>query len=635
MPSLPSSGGFKSPVPSSGLNSKICNPTNQLLDHSVSAPASMCSHKSRLAEIIDPTAVKSLELPAEWQPAPDPLLLQNLSDHAAPSAHSDHAIQAGAEACHSPTIPSQNALEKPVAVDGLMKYNANGQAGGLESPMEMTREGNLSDIISKHGQQAVLDVPLPIEHLELNQMNEFPLDLQTYKEPVSEGCLIKQNEPTEPEHPCNVNDLEIPAMEKQSLTDIQPESPGDSFAERRGNGLEKIGLLCGKENVLMSTSCDCTHTEILMETNVAEQTVVTVHSSSNKQKTQAKNLDSSLMELESSKHDSSLSVFSSNLVSTRDLPQPESNVEMTGIHTALPNLSTENSSSSSGIHQLNNDTAASTEEPCLSLTAALKELHELLVINRKGESIIFMSEEDVSQPETVLEEQMECQELSGGEHENGNLESGDLNSSFHMVMPEHETPTGLAGAPSCASGIENVTIKVLNRSQSTAEKNAVEIQKSSSKTNSVILSSVATPDQLQTIEKAEILSEHLVNNQVPARQTLEQKRSDLPELTLEEDVPQDAPSLLTGVSEITDCSSNPEDLTSPCGLVEPLSCPPVSNLELSSRVPPLPIFPAADIDQIMCAGFTLREALEALEQADGNSDLALLILLAKNIIVPT
>ncbi|XP_067422365.1 protein DDI1 homolog 2 isoform X1 [Emydura macquarii macquarii] len=636
MPSLPSSDGFKSPVPSSGLNSKICNPTNQLLDRSVSAPASICSHKSRLAEIIDPTAVKSLESPAECQLGPDPL-----PDHSAPTAHSDHAMQTGAEACQSPTISSQTTLEKTVVADRLMKYNAKGQACGLESPIEMTRDSSLSDSTSKQGQQAVLDVPLPSEQLELNQMNEFPLDLQTYKEPVSEQCLDKQNEPTEPEHPCNVSGLELPAVGKQGLTNIQPESPVDSLPERRGNGLEKIGLSCGKENIPMSASCGCTHTEIFMETDVAEQSGITVHSSSRKQDAQAKNIGGSfqnldsLMEVESSKHDSSLSVFSSNPVSTSDLLQPESNVEMTGICTALPNLSAENSSSSSGIHQLNNDTAASTEEPCLSLTAALKELHELLVINREGDSLIFMSEEDVCQPETVLEEQMECQELSDDEHESGDPESGDLNSSFRMVMPEHVTPKGLAGAPSCASGIENVTIKVLNRSQSTVEKVALEIQKSSSKSNSVILSSVATPDQLQTTEQAEILPERLVNDQVPTRQILELNRSHSPELTLEEDVPQDAQTLITGVSEITDCSSNPEDPRPPCGLVEPLLCPPISDLELSSRVPLLPVFPAADIDQILCAGFTLREALEALEQADGNANLALLILLAKNIVVPT
>uniref|UniRef100_A0A8C0HB27 Regulator of solute carriers 1 n=2 Tax=Chelonoidis abingdonii TaxID=106734 RepID=A0A8C0HB27_CHEAB len=641
MPSLPSSDGFKSPVHSSGLSSKICNPTNQLLDRSVSAPASICSHKSSLAEIIDPTAVKSLESPAECQLAPDPLLLQNLSDHAARSAHNDHAIQTGAVACHSPTIPSQNTLEKTLAADHLMKYNAKEQAHGLESPMEVTREGSLSDTTSRNGQQAVLDVPLPSEQLELNQMNGFPLDLQTCKEPVSEQCLDKQNEPTEPEHPCNVSALGLPAVGEQGLTNIHPESPIDSLTERREGGLENIELLCGKENIPMSASCGCSHTEIFMETDVAEQSVVTVHSLSSKQNTQAKNiggsvlnLDCSLMQMESSKHDLSVSVFSSNPVSTSDLLQPETNVEMTTICTELPNLSAENNSSSSDIRQLNSDAAASTEEPSLSLTAALKELHELLVINSKGDSVIFMSEEDAGQPETVPEEQMECKELSDDEHKSVDPESEDLNSSFRMVMPEHVNPEGLAGVPSYAMGIENASIKILTSSQSTVEKDALEIQKSSSKSNSVILSSVATFDQLQSTEQAEILPECLVNDQVPASQTSELNRSHSPELTVEDD-PQDAQSLLTAVTERTDSSSNPEDTRPPCGLVEPLLCPPISNLELRSRAPPLPVFPAADINQILCAGFTMREALEALEQADGNANLALLFLLAKNIVVPT
>ncbi|XP_070615539.1 protein DDI1 homolog 2 isoform X2 [Erythrolamprus reginae] len=43
---------------------------------------------------------------------------------------------------------------------------------------------------------------------------------------------------------------------------------------------------------------------------------------------------------------------------------------------------------------------------------------------------------------------------------------------------------------------------------------------------------------------------------------------------------------------------------------------------------------AANLDQIVGAGFTPQEAGEALEHAGGNADLALLILLARNIVVP-
>nr|XP_025043869.1 regulatory solute carrier protein family 1 member 1 isoform X3 [Pelodiscus sinensis] len=630
MPSLPSSDGFNSPVHSPGLSSKICNPTNQLLDHSVSAPASICSHKSNVAEIIDPTVVKSLGSQAECQLAPDHLLLQNLPDHAVPSAHSDHVIQTGAVACHSPTLPSQNTLGETVAAESLVKCNAKEQACCLESPMEV-REGSLSDTTSKHGQ--VLGVLLPSGQLELNQMNDLPLDFQMYKEPVCEQCLDKQNEPADPEHPWNVSGLELPAVGQQGLINIQPESPVDSLAERREGELEKIELSCGKDNIPGSAFCGDAHTDIFMNTDLTEQSAVTVHSLSSKQSTQVKsigrsvqNLDCSLMQTESSKHDSSTSVFSSNPVSTMDLLQPKGNIEIIGMCNELPNLAAENSSSS-GIRQLNSDTATSTEESCLSLTAALKELHELLIINRKGDSTAFIPEDDACGPETVSEEQMECKELSDDERESLDPESGDLDCSFRMVMPEHVNPEGLAGTPSCAMKTENDSFEVLNSSQSTIEKDAVEIQRSSSKSNSVILSSVATLDHLQSNE---ILPECLVNDQVPASQTLELNRLCSPDLRVEED----APSLLTEVSEIPDSSSNSANPRPPQGLVEPLLCPSISNLELSSRVLPLPVFPAADIDQILKAGFTLQEALEALEQAGGNATLALLFLLAKNIIVP-
>ncbi|XP_048417232.1 protein DDI1 homolog 2 isoform X2 [Stegostoma tigrinum] len=45
-------------------------------------------------------------------------------------------------------------------------------------------------------------------------------------------------------------------------------------------------------------------------------------------------------------------------------------------------------------------------------------------------------------------------------------------------------------------------------------------------------------------------------------------------------------------------------------------------------------FPAANVARIRRSGFTQQEALEALERFNGNTDLALLVLLARNIVVP-
>ncbi|XP_031760984.1 protein DDI1 homolog 2 isoform X2 [Xenopus tropicalis] len=48
-----------------------------------------------------------------------------------------------------------------------------------------------------------------------------------------------------------------------------------------------------------------------------------------------------------------------------------------------------------------------------------------------------------------------------------------------------------------------------------------------------------------------------------------------------------------------------------------------------------PLFAPSDIDRIVSAGFTLQDAVLALEKADGHAEVALLALLAKKIIVPT
>ncbi|XP_059807937.1 protein DDI1 homolog 2 isoform X1 [Hypanus sabinus] len=47
------------------------------------------------------------------------------------------------------------------------------------------------------------------------------------------------------------------------------------------------------------------------------------------------------------------------------------------------------------------------------------------------------------------------------------------------------------------------------------------------------------------------------------------------------------------------------------------------------------LFPAANIERIRTSGFSQQEAVEALERCHGNTDLALLVLLARGIVVPT
>ncbi|XP_062449611.1 protein DDI1 homolog 2 isoform X2 [Rhea pennata] len=625
-PLLPASDGFQNPVKSSELSSKICNPTNQLLDRSISAPASICSSISNLAEPIDPKAVKSLEPSDECQITPEkehPLLLQHLSNNAS-LTNNDCPLQMEEVTCHSPACLSQNTLEETFVADSLKECNTKEQGRGQESPLEVTQENSLADTATKHGQNQ--EVPLSSEQEE--QKDKLPTDHQICKEPVNEH-LEKQNETTDLECPCNIDEVEKPAVE-EDCTGIEPEN---SPTETRGNELEKVGLSCVKEKIQMSEPCSCMHTETFMEIDVVEQSIADVPISASKQEWQAENrsvsdvnLDPLSMEVESLKSESSLN----NPVSTSDVLQSKSTNEIPAKY-ELSNLTTENSSSPSSICQLDSDSGASSEEPCFSLASALKELHKLLIINRKGECKILASEE-VSQLEVVHKEQGKQKGLSEDKHNDLDSSSQERSCSFYKERSEGKNAGQQLGEEHCDCGVENSCVTCISCTQSAVRNNPIEMQKLSGKSDLIMLNSAVTSDdQQKSCEQANILAEC---DQSPTSLTSEQNASVSSKPTLDEDMSQDTQSLFTGASGRSNASA-PEGPWPLCGFEEPLLHLHAGSSELTSVASPLPAFPAADIDRILCAGFTMREALEALEQADGNADLALLILLAKSIVVPT
>ncbi|KFQ87248.1 Regulatory solute carrier protein family 1 member 1 [Phoenicopterus ruber ruber] len=623
MPSLPASDGFQNPVQSSGLNSKICNPTNQLLDRSVSAPASVCSSESSLAEPIDPRAVKSFESSTECQITPEkehPLLLQHLSNNAS-LANNDPSPQTGEVTCCNPACLSQKTLKETFIADSLKECNAKEQDRGQEHPLEVTKENSLADTAAKHGQNK--DVRLFSERAEQEQKHELPIDHQTGKEPEKEH-LEKQTETTDPEPPCHVGGVEKPVVEEAS----QPANPP---TETRGDGLEKAGLSCAKGSIQMSASRGYVPTEAFMEVDVAEPSVAEAHSSASEQKRQAENRsvsdlnsDAFSMEVESLKSASSLS----DPLSTGDVLQPKSTSETPAKYNELSNLVAEDSSSPSSIHQLDTDPGRPSEEPCFSLASALKELHKLLIISRKGECKILASEE-VSQLEVVHREPAAQQKgLSDDEQKGSDPASQEQSHSFCEVGSEGGKAEGKQPRD---SGIENISIGSVSHMQSALGEGALEIEKFSGKSDLVLVNSAATSDQQQRSEQAEVLAE---GYQSPTSPTLEQNVPVSSKPAWDEGAPQDTRSLFTGAPGRSS-SSAPEGPWPLGGCEEPLPSPPAGYTGLTSGASPPPAFPAADVDRILGAGFTTREALEALEQADGNADLALLILLAKSIVVPT
>ncbi|NWT05746.1 RSCA1 protein, partial [Mionectes macconnelli] len=600
MPSLPASDGFQNPVQSSGLNSKICNPTNQLLDRSVSAPASICSSESSLAEPIDPRAVKTFDSSPECQITPEkehPLVLEHLSNSSSlannPSPHT------GEGTCSNPACLSQKTLKETFIADILKECNAKGQDRSQEHPLEVTKD-NLTDTAARHGQDE--DVCLPSEQ---EQEHELPINHRTRKEPEKEH-LEEQTETTDPEPPCRVSGAEKPVVAEAN----QPEDPP---LETRG-GLERAGLSCGKGIIQLSASC--VHMEASMEVDGIEQVTAEVQSSAREQERQTKDRcdlssDAFSMEVELLKSPSSLR----DLLPTSDVPQSKSTGE---IPAELSDLVAEVSSSPSSIHELDTAPGRPSEEPSFPLASALKELHRLLVVSRKGECKILASEE-FSQLEVVHREPAAVEKgLPEGEQKGSVPASQEQSWSCPEVRSEGSQPCDPSG--------EHVSTGPVGRGQPVLREGPFGGQEGPGKSHSVLESSAATPGQQQSPEQGEALAE---GSQSPASPTLEQNTpvSSMP--ALGEDAPQDTQGLVPGAP------GKSSSAAAEGGCEEPPLNPPAACTRLATGAAPAPAFPAADVERILGAGFTPREALEALEQADGNADLALLILLAKSIVVPT
>ncbi|XP_071305421.1 protein DDI1 homolog 2 isoform X1 [Agelaius tricolor] len=615
MPSLPASDGFQNPVQSSGLNSKISNPTNQLLDRSVSAPASICSSESSLAEPIDPRAIKTSDSSPDHQITPEKehaLVLQHHSNSSS-LANNDPSLHTGDGTCSNPACLSQKTLKETFSADILKECN---KEQDQEHPLEVTKV-HLDDTAAKHRQDK--DVSLSSKQ---EQKHELPTDHRMCKEPEKEH-LEEQTETTDPEPPCCVGGVEKPAVAEAK----QPENPPMEMRDE----LERAGLSCVKGSIQLSASFSHVHMEAIMEIDAGEQAAAEAQSSAGQQKQQTENrhisnLNSEAlsMEVELLKSPSSLS----DPLSTSDVLQSQSTGEIPAEYHESANLAADSSSPSS-TQQLDMDAGKPSEEQCFPLASALKELHKLLVISRKGECKILASEE-VSQLETGQREPAVHQKgLPEGEQKGLDPASQEQSCSF----PEMRSEGGEAeGSQPCGSGREHISTGPVSAGQPVLGAGALERQKGSGESDVGVLGSAATPGQQQSPEQREVLAG---GSQSAPSPTLEQSTPVSSTPASGEGAPQDTQRLFTGAPGRSG-SAAPAGPWPLGGSEEPLLSPPAAYTRLTEAgASSPPAFPVADVDRILGAGFTPQEALQALEQAGGNADLALLILLAKSIVVPT
>ncbi|XP_073759413.1 protein DDI1 homolog 2 isoform X3 [Callorhinus ursinus] len=618
MSSLPTSNGFNHPAHPSGQSPEIGNPMS--LAHSVSA--SVCPIKPSDPNSIEPKAVKALKASAEFQITSEKkehLPLQDLSDSAS-SADSAPADQ-------SPAMPLRNSSEEAIVADNMEK-SADRSTQGLRSHLHTRQQASVSVTTTR-----VQEPPGFLgekgwhpENQNLCQVN----GLQQHKEPGSEQHGVgQQNALNDREHLCNTEDFELLGERQQN----QQRSVDLESTMKEDRLQQNVDLPGTEENTLPSGCFGCSNSETLMEVDTVEESLVAVLNSADGQHASVKNigasaltLDNPLMEVETSKCNPSSEILS-NSVCTQDLQLPDSNVEMSGTSKedgdCSPSLSLCGSSQPS---------VESAEESCSSLTAALKELHELLVISSKPASE-NISGEVICQSEMVTEGPTVIKDLSERWTQSEHLTATQdkehsqvtLRQSISVSVRAENLPDTSNGAG--VDAVENSTVRDPGDGLVPDKESVPEPRESGKESSSATLASAETSHQSHCTLGVDIPPKRLAGEEDAVSHTCEQAKS-LSNFILVQDLGQGTHK------PVPDRPETREDVC-PEAAGPLLECePPPSQPSSPSILSPL-IFPAADIDRILRAGFTLQEALGALHRVGGNADLALLVLLAKNIVVPT
>ncbi|XP_040318022.1 regulatory solute carrier protein family 1 member 1 isoform X2 [Herpailurus yagouaroundi] len=616
MSSLPTSDGFNHPAHPSGQSPEIGNPMS--LAHSVSA--SGCPVEPSDPDSIEPKALKALKASAEFQ------ITSEKKEHLPPQDLSDCASSTDS----APAMPLQNSSEEAIVAENMAK-SAERSTQGLRSPLHTRQQASLSVTTT-----SVQEPPGFLGEKGWHPESQNPSQgngLQQHKEPGNEQHeVVQQNALHDQEqgHLCNTGDFELLGERQQN-----PQRSVDLEATMKEDRLQQnVDLPGTEENILPSGCFGCPHSETLMEVDTVEESLVAVPNSADGQNANVKNigapdltLDNPLMEVETSKCNPSSEILS-NSICTQDLQLPDDNVEMSGTNKEDGDCSL--SLSLCGSCQ---PSVESAEESCSSLTAALKELHELLVISSKPASE-NTSEEVICQSEMVTEGQTGVKDLSErwtqSEHVLVTQNEERSQVSFHQTITVSVRAEKLTDTSNGAGveDVENINVRDPGDGLVTDKESVPESRESENKSSSDALASAKTSDQVHCTLGVEISPKLSAGEEDGVSPTSEQTKS-WSSFTLVEDLDQGAQNPVTDRPE-TRQDVCPEAAGPLVDFEPPTSHPSPS----PSILPPL-IFPAADIDRILRAGFTLQEALGALHRVGGNADLALLVLLAKNIVVPT
>lgn len=583
MSSLLTSDGFNHPAPSSGQSPEVGSPTS--LARSVSA--SVCAIKPSDPNSIDPIAMEAVKASAEFQtnsPKTDPPPLQDLPDLASP-------------ADQNPAMPLHNSSEEAFVADNPEKF-AVGGTQGLRVHLHTRQDTSLS--LTTTG---VHEPQVFVEEKSWHPENQNPSQVngpQQTREPHRGSG--QQSAPHDQQCPCDTKDLELHEENQQDQENIV-----SLEAVMKGDELQANVHLPDTGHY----SCSCPET--LMDVDTIEQSLTVVCSSVSRQDASIRSpgaphltSDNPAMEMEAV-HCSPSPESMEHSISTWDLQPPEDNVEVSAMD------SKDSSASSSPLSDHGQPSVEAAEEFCSSVTVALKELHHLLVISCKPASE-NAPEDATCRSEMQAESQTGTLDLSRRRAQSENSTPSDQypQVSCHQATSESEK-TEIIGSTSCL-GIEHeayTSFRGLGNGLSPGKEGVPRPRESVRKNCSVAITSAKPSDQPHCTSGVEISPTFAAGEEGTHSQPSEHVQN-------------------PGTDGPETNSVCPGAVPPSHGLDPPASQP----LSSPSALPPF-IFPTADVNRILGAGFTLQEALGALHRVGGNADLALLVLLAKNIVVPT
>ncbi|XP_019061632.1 regulatory solute carrier protein family 1 member 1 [Fukomys damarensis] len=603
MSSLPTSDGLARPAHSSGPGPEIGDPPRL----ACSASASACPVEPSDPGSMEPKAGKALRASAEFQTnseQKDLLPLQSLPGLAS-------------SADQGPAMPLPHASEE-VALRGNLEKSAEGSCQGLRLCLRTRQEASVSVTTARmHEPLMLVDKKgCRPENQSLHQLN----GLRQHTEPGNK----QQEAPGDRGHLRDLGDLRLPEGKQQDQQQIV-----GLKAFLRGDGLQQNADLPSTEKSFLPPGrFGPSNSETRMELDVVERPVVAVLKAAGSQNASVENTatsrltpDNPLMEVEASQCGPSPESVN-NSVCTQDSQPPESNVEMPGTNpdcgSSLPSLSRCGGCQPS---------VRATEESRSSVSAALRELHELLVSSSKPAP--ENTSKVVCQSQTAPEGQTDFPE---GWTQSGCPPHSELcpQVSCHQARSASVKTESFGATP--RTGTEDTESFGSRRPGDglSADKEGVPGSRESvSESVSVTITSSESSNHLHCTLGVETSPSLTASEEDALSQTAEHTESLPPGFILVKDLGRGMQNPVTDRPETRENAC--PDTARPFLELEPPTSRPSSSLSLLSPL----IFPATDIDRILRAGFTLQEALGALHRVGGNADLALLVLLAKNIVVPT